>query len=93
MRAVTDKLLEWHASKEIGSALIVYTNFISTFEQQAVARQIIPITPVVIAEIIAGIRPARGRYAPQVKPAEGKVSRIRSSRALMQSLPCSCRAS
>jgi F-type H+-transporting ATPase subunit gamma len=73
MRAVTDKLLEWHASGEIGSATIVYTNFISTFEQEAVARQIIPITPLVISEIIAGIRPARGRYSPQVKPAEGKV--------------------
>jgi F-type H+-transporting ATPase subunit gamma len=64
MRSVTDKLIEWHASGEMGTALITYTNFISTFEQEPVARQIVPITPVVIGEIIAGIRPARGRYAP-----------------------------
>ena len=73
IRAVTDKLIEWHASGEIGAAVMAYTNFITTFEQEAVARHIIPITPALIAEIIAGIRPARGRYAPQVKPAEEKV--------------------
>ena len=64
MRAITDKLLEWHASGEIGSVVMAYTNFISTFEQEATSRQIVPITPASIAEIIAGIRPARGRYAP-----------------------------
>jgi F-type H+-transporting ATPase subunit gamma len=70
MRTVTDSLLEWHASGEIGEAVIIYTNFISTFEQEAVARQIIPITPTRIADMIAGIRPARGRYVPQVIPAD-----------------------
>ena len=73
LRAVTDKLLEGHASGEMGAAVVVYTNFITTFEQEAIARHIVPITPSLIAEIVAGIRPARGRYAPQVKPAEEKI--------------------
>jgi F-type H+-transporting ATPase subunit gamma len=64
MLVITNKLIEWHTSGEIGSAVLAYTNFVSTFEQEPVVRQIIPITPTVIGEVIAGIRPARGRYAP-----------------------------
>lgn len=64
IRAVTDSLLEWHKDGKLTACVVVYTNFISTFEQEAISRQIIPITPVVISEMVAGIRPARGRYAP-----------------------------
>ncbi len=67
MCEVTDKLIEWHGSGEVSTARVVYTNFISTFEQEPIARQIIPIKPAVIAEVIAGIRPARGRYAPSTE--------------------------
>jgi len=64
LREITDSLLSWHEMKEIGACVVAYTNFVSTFEQEAVARQIIPITPEVVREIVADIRPARGRYAP-----------------------------
>src|SRR3989344_3537544 len=39
MRMVTDKLLEWHASGEIGSCLVAYQNFLSIFEQEAGGRR------------------------------------------------------
>lgn len=65
LRAATETLMEWRAAGEIGSALIVYQNFISTFEQEPTARQIIPISAQMIQAFISGIRPARGRYAPQ----------------------------
>lgn len=64
IRQITNTLITWHEARETGSCFVVYTNFVSTFEQEAVARQIIPITPEVSREIVAGIRPARGRYAP-----------------------------
>lgn len=64
MKSVTAKLMEWHASGEVGTAYMMYTNFLSTFEQQATVRQIVPITSSLIREMVAGIRPARGRYAP-----------------------------
>src|SRR3990167_8253949 len=65
IREVTNTLLEWHAAGEIGKAIIVYQNFLSTFEQQPSVRQIIPITRETMREMIKGIRPARGKYAPQ----------------------------
>jgi F-type H+-transporting ATPase subunit gamma len=65
IRDITEKIIELHASGEIGSCFVVYQNFISTFEQQPSVRQLVPITQEMIAEMIAGIRPARGKYAPQ----------------------------
>lgn len=65
MRNVTEKILEMHGAGEIGACFVVYQNFLSTFEQQPSVRQLVPITKELIAEMIAGIRPARGKYAPQ----------------------------
>lgn len=65
IRKVMDMIIGWHRANEIGSCIVGYTNFISTFEQEPAVRRIIPITPQVMKEIIAGIRPARGKYSPQ----------------------------
>lgn len=67
IRAVTDSVLASHAAGEIGSCIVIYQNFVSTFEQEPSVRQIVPITASVMAEMLAGIRPAKGRYAPQVR--------------------------
>jgi len=63
MRFVTDKVLELHASGEITSCLIAYMNFLSTFEQKPAVRQILPLTPELISEMVKGIVPAKGKYA------------------------------
>lgn len=65
VRVVTERIMHLHATGTIGSCFVVYQNFISTFEQQPSVRQLIPITKEMISEMIAGIRPARGKYAPQ----------------------------
>src|SRR3989338_6314678 len=51
--------------EDIASVLVAYQNFISTFEQHPTVRQIVPIRPDMMREIIANIRPARGKYAPK----------------------------
>lgn len=63
MHRVTGQLLTMHAAGEIGSAIIIYMNFLSTFEQKPVVRQILPITSDLIHEMVAGIVPAKGKYA------------------------------
>lgn len=67
MHIVTDALLELHATGEIGSAVLVYMNFLSTFEQKPVVRQILPITSSLIQDMVAGIVPAKGKYAGMLK--------------------------
>jgi F-type H+-transporting ATPase subunit gamma len=61
MAAITHELL---SNPEIGTVLVAYQNFISTFEQEPTVRQIVPIKPETMREIVAGIRPAKGKYAP-----------------------------
>ena len=61
MRNMTGAIL---GREDIASVLVAYQNFISTFEQHPAVRQIVPIRPEMMREIIANIRPARGKYAP-----------------------------
>jgi F-type H+-transporting ATPase subunit gamma len=63
MHMITDRLIEMHESGEIGSALVIYMNFLSTFEQKPVVRQVLPITSDLIHEMVAGIVPVKGKYA------------------------------
>ena len=64
IRMVTDNILAWHAAGEIGACVIAYQNFLSTFEQEAGVRQIVPITQEMITEMVKHIRPVKGKYAP-----------------------------
>jgi len=63
MRFVTDAVIELNASGEITSCLLAYMNFLSTFEQKPAVRQILPLTPELIREMVKGIVPAKGKYA------------------------------
>lgn len=63
MRFVTDIVLELHEKGEIASCLLAYMNFLSTFEQKAVVRQILPLTPELIRDMVKGIVPAKGKYS------------------------------
>lgn len=65
LRAITDQILEWHEAGEVTDVYVAYQNFISTFEQEPVIRKIVPVTPELVRTMVAGIRPARGKYAPQ----------------------------
>ncbi len=62
MREMTADIL---SRADITSVYVVYQNFVSTFEQEPSVRQIVPVKPEAMREIVAGIRPARGKYAPQ----------------------------
>ncbi len=64
---ITSTILKWHSDKEITDVRVVYTNFLSTFEQEAVSRIIVPITPENIAEFVKHIRPVKGKYAPSAE--------------------------
>lgn len=65
VRMLTEKVIQLRSTGAVGACVVVYQNFISTFEQQPSVRQLVPITREMVAEMIAGIRPARGKYAPQ----------------------------
>jgi F-type H+-transporting ATPase subunit gamma len=70
MRAITDAVLAWREAGEAGDCIVAYTNFLSTFEQEPVVRQVLPITAGAMRELVAGIRPVRGKYSPSVASAK-----------------------
>ena len=45
------------------AVFLVYTNFKSTFEQQAVTRMMLPLSVPMLQEMVDGILPAKGKYA------------------------------
>ena len=63
LRAATDAILRWHKTGEIGRCYIVYTNFLSTFEQKPIVRRVIPLAPKALQEIVEGIPPVKGKYS------------------------------
>lgn len=50
---------------EISTVLVTYQNFVSSFEQIPTVHEIVPIRAELMRSIVEGIRPARGKYAPQ----------------------------
>jgi len=55
-------LFDWQ-EKKYSKIVCAFTNFVSTLRQEAVIRQVLPITKKGIKEIIEGIIPRHGRYA------------------------------
>lgn len=67
MLEITNKIIAWHDAGEVSDVHAVYTNFLSTFEQRAEARRIVPITPELMLEMVKNIRPVKGKYAPSAE--------------------------
>lgn len=63
MRAVTDAVLAWRMSGKAGDAIMIYTNFLSTFEQKPVVRQILPISSAMMREMVEGVAPVKGKFS------------------------------
>lgn len=63
VREITDEIIALQMGGEVRKVYMAYTNFKSTFEQEAVLRQILPLRRAVLQDIVAGIVPEKGKYA------------------------------
>ncbi len=63
---IAEFLINNYGEGKYGSILAVYTNFLSTLKQEAVVRQVLPVSIEGIKEIVAGIVPERGRFSGDV---------------------------
>lgn len=61
LREITTDIIK---REDITRVMVVYQNFISSFEQEPTVHEIVPIKPEAMKKIVEGIRPARGKYAP-----------------------------
>ena len=60
---ITNQMIELQAKGETREVRIAYTNFRSTFEQEAAVHKIMPISFEVMKRVIASITPERGKFA------------------------------
>jgi len=63
IRPIADLAANCFVEGIVGTVVVAYTNFISTFRQEAVVRELLPLSMGAVSEIIRGIAPAYGRYA------------------------------
>src|SRR3989344_4956786 len=63
VRSITDEIVALQIRGEVRKVYMTYTNFRSTFEQEAVMRQILPLRRAVLHDIVKGIVPEKGKYA------------------------------
>lgn len=60
---LTQKIIAEYTNGTYNKAVVVYQNFISTFEQKPVVRQILPIDGAVIFDVMRGIKPKVGKFS------------------------------
>jgi F-type H+-transporting ATPase subunit gamma len=65
---VSNDIAESFNAKNYDRVDVVYTNFKSTFEQEAVSRTILPISLETLDEIVGGIIPEKGKFAEKERP-------------------------
>ncbi len=63
LKAVTQTVVALQSEGTTRSVYLVYTNFKSTFEQEVVTRQMLPLSPTMLQEMVDGILPSKGKYA------------------------------
>ena len=63
MRELTERALLKHDAGVTRDWQLFYTNFRSTFEQEAAHKTLLPLTQTTIEEVISGITPERGAHA------------------------------
>ena len=63
MSTVVTHITEKFRDKKYKTVHVLYQSFISTFEQEAVVRQLLPLQSSALEEIVSGIIPKHGKYS------------------------------
>ncbi len=63
LREISDFALRAYQTADVKSLSVFFQNFVSTFAQEPVRREILPLKQEVITEMIKGIIPKTGRYS------------------------------
>ena len=75
LEAVAAEALELYKKGEKGQydeVLLVYTNFLSTFRQEAVVRKILPLDMRALREVVGGIVPVKGKFSDLYAPVSSR---------------------
>lgn len=60
---VTEMIIRLQKEQEVRKVNVIYTNFKSTFEQEAVMRRLLPLSLGALNDIVSGILPSKGKWS------------------------------
>ncbi len=63
MQEITNLIIKLQKNAEVRKINIIYTNFKSTFEQEAVMRRVLPLSYGALNDIVSNILPTKGKWA------------------------------
>ena len=63
---IAQAALAGFGEKTYSDVSVIYQNFLSTFEQRPALRQLLPLDPAVVAEVLSDIRPKTGKFSDEV---------------------------
>ncbi len=63
MQEITDLIINLQKDAKVRKINIIYTNFKSTFEQEAVMRRVLPLSYGALNDIVSNILPTKGKWA------------------------------
>ncbi len=66
LREISERALREYQTADVASLSVFFQNFITTFSQEAVLREILPLHEDVITDMIKGILPKAGKYSEEV---------------------------
>jgi len=61
--SMADRVIEAFKTGEYTKVVVIYQNFVSTFEQTPVVRQVLPVVAEEITDVMRGIKPRTGRFS------------------------------
>ena len=70
MLDITNEITKLFTEKTVGRVLVAYTNFVSTFEQRAYVRQVLPIDFDELKKVIEAIVPKKGKFSEHTEDTE-----------------------
>jgi F-type H+-transporting ATPase subunit gamma len=70
VKDISEKVKAAFADTAFAKVEVVYQNFLSTFEQEATKRQVLPLDPAEVHYIMRGIRPRSGKFSDDVVAAD-----------------------
>ncbi len=65
LKSITSKIIALQKTNEVRKVHMIYTNFKSTFEQEAVMRRLLPLSKKALNDMVSGILPEKGKWSVQ----------------------------
>lgn len=71
---ISSKVIEAFTNQRYQKVVVIYQNFLSTFEQEAIVRQVLPLDTIELNNMMDGIKPKTGRFSGNDIPSDKQIS-------------------